>query len=344
MQIFAAATGSPRFGGAALFIFTLAVIPNALSNEVIAHTVGESRVAKSSAVSGVLILVLGFFLLSTGVGTPQFTSNLSALFNNSTNEDFSMLSAVAEVKSDMQTVDITIENNRFTPTILYVKKNVPLQINFKYLGNNNDKRCFYFETINASYSFEGKTGSVVLPALVDNVIFFNWTGSHSGKIIVSDNPRRDHLNATQELFLFKNEQRRLQELLRKGRPLEKIIRKTEVSPDQKSQTIVIESSPYSFSPFIIVAKPKIPVEIVFNLNNYNFLHSHMTLKKSGTKAIVKTLVKSANFFNDSLTFDSPGTYILQDQNTITAIFHIEDDLRNINLENIRSRYLGPKSN
>ena len=139
MQIFAAATGSPRFGGAALFIFTLAVIPNALSNEVITHTVGESRVAKSSAVSGVLILVLGFFLLSTGVGTPQFTSNLSALFNNSTNEDFSMLSAVAEVKSDMQTVDITIENNRFTPTILYVKKNVPLQINFKYLGNNNDK-------------------------------------------------------------------------------------------------------------------------------------------------------------------------------------------------------------
>lgn len=344
MQILAAATGSPRFGAAILFIFTLAVIPNALSNQVIARTVGESRVAKSSAVTGFLILVLGSFIIYSGLGTFPSVPSLSTFYNNHVNEEIPLLSTIAGMRNDLQTVDITIENDRFTPTILYVKKNVPLQINFKYLGNNSDKRCFYFNSINSSYSFEGKTGSVMLPALANNVTFFNPTGSHSGKIIVSDNPRLDSINASRELSAFKSEQKRLKELLRKDKPLEKIIKIAELSPDRKAQTIVIESSNYSFSPFIIVAKPYIPLKIVFNLNSYVFLGSNMTISKAGSPSTMKTLVKSANFFNESVTFDSSGTYILQDQNTVVAIFHIKNYLRNVDLNSIKSKYLGPRSN
>jgi sulfite exporter TauE/SafE len=346
MQIFAAATGSPRFGAAVLFIFTLAIIPNGLSNQVITHTVGESRVAKSSAVTGVFVLVLGAFILLSGLKTYpviyKYIPSLNAFFNDNTDEKVSLLSTVAEMESGKQTVDITIENNRFTPTILYVKKNVPLQINFKYLGNNNDKRSFYFYSIDTKYSFEGKSGSILLPALKNNVTFFNWTGSHSGKIIVSDNPKLDLFNASDELYAFRGEQKRIRELLKKDIPLEKVVKKAELSPDLKTQTIVIESSHYSFSPFIIVAKPTIPLEIVFNLSNYDFRHSNMTIQKVGNPSTVKTLVKSANFFNETVTFNFPGTYILLDQNAVTAIFHIENNLRDIDLGEIKSMYLGPK--
>ena len=344
MQILAASTGSARFGAAIMFVFTLAVIPNALSHQVITRTVGESRVAKSSAVTGLLILIMGLFILSSGLGAFPSVPNLRAFYNNQINKDSSHLSTVAVMESDLQTVNITIENDHFSPTIMYVKKNAPLRINFKYLGNNNDKRCFYFNSINSSYSFEGKTGSVVLPALSSDIIFSNWTGSHSGKIIVSDNPSLARLDASQDLLAFKSEQIRLQELLKKDRPLEKIIKIAELSPDHQSQTIVIESSHYSFSPFIIVAKPYIPMEMIFNLHNYNFLGSNMTIREAGSPTTVKTLVKSANFFNESVTFDSPGTYILYDQNTVAAIFHVKNYLRNVDLGSIKSRYLGPKSN
>ena len=348
MQIFASATGSPRFGAAILFTFTLATIPNALSNKVITHTVGESRVAKASATSGILVLVLGLFMLLSGLGaSPNIKTSLpglSAFFNSNKDEEVSLLSTVAKMESGIQSVDITIENNRFTPTILYVKKNVQLQINFKYLGNNNDKRSFYFNSINTKYSFEGKTGSILLPALANNVTFFNWTGSHSGKIIVSNNPKLDSLMASDELTAFEADQKRLRELLRKDIPLERIVKKAELSPDQKSQTIVIESSPYSFSPFIIVAKPNVPIEIVFNLSNYDFHHSNMTIQKIGNPTTVKTFMKSANFFNETVTFNFPGTYVLLDRNTVTAVFHIDSNIRNIDLGTIKSRYLGPNSN
>ena len=346
MQIFASATGSPRFGSAILFTFTLATIPNALSNQVIAHTVGESRVAKASAISGILVSVLGLFILLSGIGISPIIKtsipSLNALFNDDKDEDAFLLSTVAKMESETQTVDITIENDRFTPTIVYVKKNVPLQINFKYLGNNNDKRSFYFNSIDTKYSFEGNTGSILLPGLMNNVNFFNWTGSHSGKIIVSSNPKQDSLKASEELTAFKSEQKRLRELLKKDTPLERIVKKAELSPDFKTQTIVIESSPYSFSPFIIVAKPYIPIEIVFNLSNYDFHHSNMTIQKVGNPTTVKTLMKSANFFNETITFNFPGTYVLLDRNTITAVFHIDTNIRNIDLGLIKKQYLGPK--
>lgn len=348
MQIFASATGSPRFGAAILFVFTLATIPNALSNQVITHTVGESRVAKASAISGVFVLVLGFFILVSGLGTypiiKKSIPSISAFLNPVKDEEVSFLSTIAKIETDTQTVDITIENNRFTPTLLYVKKNMPLTINFKYLGNNNDKRNLYFTSLGIKYSFEGKTGSIVLPALQNNITFFNWTGTHSGKIIVSDNPKLDLQSASKDLVAFKDEQKRLSVLLKKDTPLEKVVKKAELSPDQKTQTMLIESSQYSFSPFIIVAKPYIPLEIVFNLSNYGFQHDNMTIQKVGNPSPVKTLMKNANFFNETVTFNFPGTYILLDQNTVVAVFHIDNNFRNIELDTIRSRYLGPKPN
>jgi len=348
MQIFAVATGSPQFGATILFTFILATIPNALSNQVIAHTVGESRVAKSSAVTGVLVLILGLFTFFCGLGTyPAIKTSfpvLNAFFNRATDEEVSLLSTVAETKSGIQIVDITIENNRFTPTILYAKKNVPLQINFKYLGNNNDKRSFYFNSLHLNYSFEGKTGSIVLPALENDVTFYNSTGSHSGKIIVSNNPKQDLFDASDELSAFSGEQKRLRELLKQDIPLEKIIKKTELSPDERTQTMIIESSNYSFSPFIIVAKPYIPLEIVFNLSDYDLHHSNMTFQRVGNPSTVKTLEKRANFFKETVTFNFPGTYVLLDQKAVVAVFHIDNNLRNIDLANIKSKYLGPKSN
>ncbi|MGB4589913.1 MAG: sulfite exporter TauE/SafE family protein [Clostridiaceae bacterium] len=348
MQIFAGATGSPQFGASVLFIFTLATIPNGISNHIITHTLGELRVAKASAASGILVLILGFFILFSGLGTypviKESTPNLNNFFNQNKEDESSLLSKVAVIQSDFQTAEITIENNHFSPTILYVKKNVPLQLNFKYLGNNNDKRNIYFSPLDLKYSFEEKTGSILLPPLENNVIFYNFTGSHAGKIIVSDNPILDSLNASKELSTFKVEQRRLTEFLKKDTPLEKVIKKAEPSPDEKTQTIVIENSLYNLSPYIIVAKPAIPLEMVFNLTNFNVEHSHMTIRKIGNPSTIKTLTKSANFFNETVTFNVPGTYVLLDQNTVVAMFHIDNNLRNIDLEAIKSKHLGPKSN
>ena len=345
MQIFASATGNPQFGATILFTLTLATIPSALSKQVITHTVGESKVAKASATSGVFVLILGFFILFSGLGTlpalKKSTPSLSAFFSHDKDEEVSLLSSVAKIESGTQIVDITIENNRFTPTILYVKKDVPLRINFKYLGSNNDKRNLYFNALGIRYSFEGKTGSIDLPALQSNVTFYNWTGSHSGKIIVSSNPKLDSLKATDELSTFNVEQKRLSVLLKKDTPLEKIIKKSELSPDQKTQTIIIESAQYSFSPFIIVAKPLIPLEIVFNLSSFDLGQGNMTIQKVGNPSTVKTFIKSANFFNETVTFNFPGTYVLLNHNTVVAIFHIDNNLRIIDLGTIKSKYLGP---
>jgi hypothetical protein len=68
----------------------------------------------------------------------------------------------------------------------------------------------------------------------------------------------------------------------------------------------------------------------------------MTIQKVGNPTTVKTLMKSANFFNETVTFNFPGTYVLLDRNTVTAIFHIDTDIRNIDLGSIKKQYLGPK--
>jgi len=345
MQIFAVAYGNPLFGALLLFIYTLSTIPFMVSNDVIAKTVGKSRISKASATSGIFVIFMGMILLLTGLMTNDTLEKkfptLGGPFSLVRDNEAPLRAEIAKMDGKTQSIEVFVGSDNFSPGIIYVRKNVPLTINFSGQRSNEASAQLYFSPLDIRYATGEETGTLSLPVSERDIVFYNWMGTQTGKIIVTDDPEMAFQNSRADLTDFEEEKGRFNDTSLKDKPLENVFRKAELSKDLLTQKILIEGSANELVPFIIVAEPLIPLEMVLNLKDYDFMTSVMTIQKSGDEAILTALKKRDNYTKDIVTFPTEGTYFLLDHSNILAVFHIEKGIKSLDLGAVRDKFLNP---
>lgn len=193
MQLYALSTGSPVKGAISMLLFSLGTVPLMFGFGAVSSLLSKKFTKKMLTVSASLVIILGFGMLSTGMG-------LSGLgfFTQSTSNATEKSNIV--VKDGVQTVAIDITSRSYAP--ITVKKGVPV----KWIVRATE------DTIN------GCNNEIIIPAyniskkLVpgENIIEFTpkdtgvipyscWMGMIRSKITVVDSSPADTASSSAEV-------------------------------------------------------------------------------------------------------------------------------------------------
>jgi len=125
MQLFVLGKGDPLFGGAAMFVFALGTLPSFLSIGAFASSLKKEWLHKASVVSGVIVIILGLFLLPSAL---TLVSSGSAIESTEQYASFEVDDALpAAVDGDVQIVNMKVTGLSYSPHQFTVKKGVPVK-------------------------------------------------------------------------------------------------------------------------------------------------------------------------------------------------------------------------
>jgi sulfite exporter TauE/SafE/copper chaperone CopZ len=126
MQLYALSTGSAAQGAVSMFLFALGTSPLMFGLGAVSAALSKRFAAKMTAVSAVLVVLLGLGMFNTGVNMSGFLS-----FGTETSDT----SGFAPVMRDgYQLVEIDVSPNGYAPVT--VKKGTPVRFNLKAESGN----------------------------------------------------------------------------------------------------------------------------------------------------------------------------------------------------------------
>ena len=190
MQLFALSTGSMAKGALSMFIFSAGTVPLMLLFGYMANSLSKNTSKKLIKFSGALIIVLGLITANRGLSLSGLNLNPTSNLNNyaSSNNDESLedTSNVATIENGVQTVKITADYSGYSPTPLYIQKNIPtkLIIDGKQLTGCNN--TIVIPSLNIQKELkEGENIIEFTPGNTD-IDYSCWMGMISGNIKVVD--------------------------------------------------------------------------------------------------------------------------------------------------------------
>ena len=187
MQLFALGTGSMTKGALSMFMFSIGTVPLMLTFGAVSGILSEGYTKKILKFSGVLIIVLGLIMGNRGFVLAGININPLTAFatSNTLSEASSANVAKATIKDGVQTINMTVNNNGYSPNAFYVQKGMPVKwiINGEELNSCNNAIAFQNKAYNLK---KGKTIIEFTPGDKD-INFSCWMGMISGVIKVVDN-------------------------------------------------------------------------------------------------------------------------------------------------------------
>lgn len=140
MQLYALGTGSAFKGALSMFLFALGTVPLMLAFGALSGLFSKNSTKTILKFSGILVVVLGITmgtrgLALAGVNLPSITFNSKAK-----GVAASKASPKLTIKNGVQIINMTADENGYTPNGLYVQKNMPVKwiIDGKSLNSCND--------------------------------------------------------------------------------------------------------------------------------------------------------------------------------------------------------------
>lgn len=194
MQLYALGTGSATKGALSMFIFALGTIPLMFIFGSISGFLTKGNTKKLSKFSGILVLILGLMMAKRGLslaGINLSPSNLMRVMNgaNQTKSIENLKTSdvgISTIKDGVQTITMTADNNGYTPSVIYVQKNIPIKwiINGKQITSCNGEIVVPSENIEKKL----KSGDNILEFVPKDkdINFSCWMGMITGVIKVVD--------------------------------------------------------------------------------------------------------------------------------------------------------------
>lgn len=135
MQLFALGTGSALKGSLSMFIFSMGTVPLMLTFGALSGLLSKGYTKKILNFSGILIIVLGLIMGNRGLTLSGININPIAMFYSNSNNLSSTNSigasneniTKATLKDGVQIINMTADNNGYTPNIFYVQKGIPVK-------------------------------------------------------------------------------------------------------------------------------------------------------------------------------------------------------------------------
>lgn len=362
MQLFALGTGNGLKGALAMFIFSLGTLPLMLTFGALSGLLSNGYTKKILKFSGVLVIVLGLIMGNRGLTLAGININpltalstnyqnlLAGTSSNSTNSNV----AKATLQDGVQVINMTADNNGYTPNAFYVQKGIPVKwvIDGKQLNSCNNS--IVVQALNKQMKL--KSGQNVIEFTPDDkdINFSCWMGMIRGVIKVVDNldnidtskndpsippassgpsccatPIADDSQIPSKPSIYGDD-------LDKA-PTEKLINKASV--DENSQSAQFKGIGYELQPLIVVTGNSSKTKLTFDLSAFDNAEGKYTIIDAVKGDEVSSFTGKKGINEIEFTPTGSGGYGITKDNDLLGIIEVVDDLNTANLEQIREQYI-----
>lgn len=363
MQLFALGTGSAVKGALAMFMFSIGTVPLMLTFGALSGLLSKGYTKKILKFSGVLIIVLGIIMGNRGLTlagininpiTALAESSKGILSGNSTGTSNANV-AKATIKDGVQTINMTANNNGYTPNAFYVQKGIPVKwiIDGQQLNSCNNN--IVIQALNKEQKLKSGENIIEFTPGDKDINFSCWMGMIRGVIKVVDKldtvdtskadpslppastgpsccagPVDDSgSGAASQSSIYGSDITKV--------PTGTLIKKA--SALGKYQSAAFKGKGYELQPLIIVTGNSSSTKLTFDLTAFDNAEGKYLIVDTATGNEVSTFTakKGINVveFNPK---KAEGYAILKDNNVL-GIIEVVDNLKTADLEKIRSKYL-----
>jgi len=361
MQLYALGTGSAYKGALAMLIFSLGTVPLMLTFGALSGLITKGYTKTLLKFSGILVVVLGIVMGSrglalAGVNIPT-TSSLAATLSGSKPSASASPAAKPIIENGVQIVRMTADGAGYTPNGLYIQKNMPVKwiIDGKALNSCNSQiiipslkiqkdlkpgeNVIEFTPKDQDINFSCGMGMIRgVFKVVDNVATVDTSKPDASIPAPSSGMPGCNMGGGTSTAPATPQTPSIYGADLSKVKTSRLIHKTLVSGS--NQTASIKGTGYEFEPLIIVAAKNINTTLSFDLNNFDNPNGTYEIANSDTGINVVTFKGKKGIIKVTANFSADGFYtILKDGNIVGAMV-IVDDLKNVDLEQIRKEYLG----
>ena len=352
MQLFALGTGSAAKGALSMFMFAIGTVPLMLTFGAISGLLSKGYTKKILKFSGVLIIVLGLIMGSRGLALTGMNINpltmISSFMANSGNTAVSENTKTtapssnankATIKDGVQTLNMTVSGKGYTPNVLYVQKGLPVKWVLDVTQLTSCNNAIVAKSIMSKEQKLKKGENVIEFTPGDKDISFScWMGMIRGTIKVVDdlgsvagssNNSSDKPAAQTKPSIYGDDISKI--------PTDRLVKKAQVS--NSNQTIQIKGTGYELEPLIVVANKGIKTKLSLDLTSFDNPDGNYSIADANTEEKIKEFKGKKGIVDVEFTLSKAGTYAILLDDDLLGIIEAVDDMKSINLEEIRSKYI-----
>jgi sulfite exporter TauE/SafE/plastocyanin domain-containing protein/copper chaperone CopZ len=354
MQLFALGTGSAGKGALAMLAFSIGTVPLMLTFGALSGLLSKGYTKKILKFSGVLIIVLGLIMGNRGLALAGININPLTVIANNSSGSSSAYVAKATLQDGIQIINMTADNNGYTPNAFYVQKGIPVKwiIDGKELNSCNN--AIVARELNLEWKIKkGENIKEFTPGDKD-INFSCWMGMIRGVIKVVDNldtvdtskadpslpapstgpsccatPIDEDSNEPSQPSIYGDDLTQV--------PTETLINKVVI--DGKSQSITFKGIGYELKPLVAVTSSSEKTKLTFDLNDFDNAEGEYYILDITTGEEIASFTGKKGINDVEFSPKTAGGYAILKDDYVMGIVEVVDNIKDANLEEIRKLYL-----
>ncbi|MCX6722037.1 MAG: sulfite exporter TauE/SafE family protein [Candidatus Staskawiczbacteria bacterium] len=184
MYLYAIGSGSFRVGAISLAVFGLGTLPVLIGFGSLVSVISHKTTSKILKVSAVLVFILGFIMINTGLALTGSSWDLQSI---ETRIFGAGSGTSANIVNGYQEINMTIDGNNWSPKVFVLKKGIPVKWNINAIKLPCATQI-YVNDYNLDIKL--KTGMNTIeftPDKVGTIKWACWMGMISGNFVITDN-------------------------------------------------------------------------------------------------------------------------------------------------------------
>lgn len=340
MQLFALGTGSALKGALSMFIFALGTVPLMLTFGAISGFLSKGYTKKLLKFSGVLIIVLGLIMSNRGLSLSGININpLSYVMASSFNSNSSTDSSKAILEDGVQIINMTANNNGYSPNVFYVQKGVPVKwvINGESLNYCNNS--IVVNSLNIQQKLKSGENLIEFTPTDKDINFSCWMGMIRGVIkVVDDLDSTDTSKYDPSLPSASNGPSCCAVPLNNSATYpENLITTSKVA--NEFQTAIINGKDSSLNPLILVAQNNLKFLLTIDLNDYSDFEGEYIISNLEDGSVLSSFTGKKSIFEIEIISIKSGGYSITKNGETLAIIEFVEDAQNGDLDTIINKYI-----
>ena len=354
MQLFALGTGSAAKGALAMFVFSIGTVPLMLTFGALSGLLSKGYTKKILKFSGVLIIVLGLIMGNRGLALAGIDTNPMTAFASNSAAPSNAYVAKATLQDDIQIINMTADNNGYSPNAFYVQKGIPVKWIIDGKEMNSCNNAIVARELNLEWKLKkGENIQEFIPGDKD-INFSCWMGMIRGVIKVVDNldsvdtskadpslpppgtgpsccavPIDEESDEPSQPSIYGTDLTQV--------PTEKLINKA--LNDEKYQSVTFKGIGYELQPLIAVTGISEKTRLTFDLNDFDNAEGQYLILDIATGEEVASFTGKKGINEVEFSSDKTGGYAIATGDYILGIIEVVDNIETTNLEELRKLYL-----
>lgn len=354
MQLFALGTGSAEKGALAMFVFSIGTVPLMLTFGALSGLLSKGYTKKILKLSGVLIIVLGLIMGNRGLALAGINVNPMTAFASGSGGSSNAYVAKATLQDGIQIINMTADNNGYTPNSFYVQKGIPVKWIIDGKEMNSCNNAIVARELNLEWKLKkGENIKEFTPGDKD-INFSCWMGMIRGVIKVVDNlDTVDTSKADPSLPAPSTGPSCCASPIDEGSdepsqpsiygddinqaPTEKLIDKALV--DGQYQNGKFKGIGYELQPLIVVTGNSVKIKLIFDLTDFDNAEGEYFIVDAITGEDVASFTAKNGINEVEFSPKKTGGYAIYRDNYALGVLEVVDDLNTVDLEKIREKYV-----